>query len=456
MLDMGFQNYMSFEFLKLGRTNVLALSKSLWSGMVFGVAISLFQIVLIGVFAMTGIIVLLMGEAGTDDFDLFHQARIALLLQGITWLFLMTIPGLVIKALNAFGHFPITAWWGVLFAIVSAVGPLISVISGGDLLEASIALTAACFIYAVGLYTQLFVLLRRERVRILKPSFSLGYANFLLAMPLLGKSLLENVRQQGVRLLIAPLAGPVGLAAFSTMRTGANVALQGLNTIIHPLLPDLMRFLHDRDQGRSEAGFATVWIVVVMFIAPGVVVLQTVVEPLYVFWTQGKIHFDPTLFALLSLGVLVYAVFQPAMAVVIGNNLTKIQLALAAISAVIVFGFIGILVPEIGIIGAGIALLLAEIAAAVGYWMYARRWLDQNEMKWPGHSFNLALVSVFIAAAALALIIIIPHHKWLILAASMLLFNWNIWRYWRSLPKVAAAGFNQFLVKVPFLKRRIK
>ena len=101
------------------------------------------------------------------------------------------------------------------------------------------------------------------------------------------------MRQQGVRLVLAPLAGPVALAAFSTMRTGANVALQGLNTIVNPILPDLMRFLHDRDQPRSEAAFSTIWVVVVALMAPGVVILQLIMEPLFVFWTQGKIALIP-------------------------------------------------------------------------------------------------------------------------------------------------------------------
>jgi O-antigen/teichoic acid export membrane protein len=206
----------------------------------------------------------------------------------------------------------------------------------------------------------------------------LGYSNFVKSVPILGKSIFENVRQQGVRLLLAPLAGPVGLAAFSTMRTGANVALQGLNTIINPLLPDLMRFLHDRDQARSEAAFATIWIVVVAFMAPGVVILQTFIEPFYIFWTQGKIDFDPQLFAVLSLGVLVYAVVQPAMAVVIGNNLTKTQFVIAGISAIIVFGLLVISVPVIGIFGAAVSLLIAEVVAAVGYKIYAQRWLAEN------------------------------------------------------------------------------
>ena len=314
---------------------------------------------------------------------------------------------------------------------------------------AAIAQTAGCLFCSIFLYADLFKLLKREKLRLLKPSIPLGYSNFRKSIPLLGKSLFENVRQQGVRLILAPLAGAAGLAAFSTMRTGANVALQGLNTIINPLVPDLMRFLHDRDQPRSEAAFATIWIVVVGLMAPGVVILQAFVEPFYVLWTQGKIVFDPLLFALLSLGVLVYAVIQPAIAVVVGNNLTKIQLNLTGLSAIIVLGVLCALVPTIGILGAAIALLLGEIVAAIGYKIYAKRWLRENELLWPRHAFYVAVLSVGMAAVALAALIIFPEYTWPILIISMVLFGWNLLRFWRQLPDIVNQSALRILRRIP-------
>jgi O-antigen/teichoic acid export membrane protein len=187
--------------------------------------------------------------------------------------------------------------------------------------------------------------------------------------------------------------------------------------------------------------------------APAVVVLQTFIEPFYVFWTQGKITFDPLLFALLSLGVLVYAVVQPAMAVVIGNNLTKTQLALAGISAIIAFGFLVLLVPMIGILGAGIALLLAELVAAIGYKIYAKRWLNNNDLLWPRRSFYIAVLSVIIAAGSMGAMLWLPDFKWYILLISMALFVWNFWRYWRELPEVATQSAKNIASRIPGVRR---
>lgn len=453
MLDLGHQNYVGYELLRLGRNNILKLRKVFWSAIIIGVMISLGQIVLMGVFSLTGILPFLIGESTIVDYALMHSAGVALIMLGVSWFLVMTIPGLIVRVLSVFGYYPRLAWWGFVYAIISAAAPLTAVVMGGDLMIASMAFAAGSLLYTCVLYVDLVRLLKREKIRFIRPSLALGYSNFLKSIPILGKSIFENVRQQGVRLILAPLAGPIGLAAFSTMRTGANVALQGLNTIINPLLPDLMRFLHERDQGRSEAAFATIWIVVVAFMAPGVVILQTFVEPFYVFWTQGKIAFDPLMFAILSLGVLVYAIVQPATAVVIGNNLTKTQLLLAIIAAAIVLGVLIILVPIIGIRGAAIALLVAEVVAAIGYKTYAERWLHQNGLRWPKRAFYLSIVAVAIAACSLAGMILMPDYKWVILGFSLVLFIWNLWRYWQVLPTVAIESARNIIGRIPGIRR---
>ncbi|GAB3784574.1 hypothetical protein GCM10028818_44500 [Spirosoma horti] len=299
----------------------------------------------------------------------------------------------------------------------------------------------------------MYFLARKEKIRFSKPSWKLGSYNFVRSLAIFGKVLLENVRQQGVRLFLAPLAGATGLVAFSTMRTGANVALQGLRTITNPLMPELVRFLHQRDQDRVDASFGIIWIMVVALIAPAIVVLQAVVEPLYTIWTRGQVPFDPLLFAILSLAILVYAVAQPAMAVVIGNNMLKPQVVLPALAAFIVVAGLFILVPDNGILGAGVALLLAEIAAAIGYKTVAERWLENNDLRWPTQPFRIAVTAIWIAALAMGAMTQFPQMKWMILVAAIVLFSWNFWRYWQILPSFATDRIRKLLMNLPGVRK---
>jgi hypothetical protein len=126
---------------------------------------------------------------------------------------------------------------------------------------------------------------------------------------------------------------------------------------------------------------------------------------------------------------------------------------LASMAAVIVFGILVLLVPVIGILGAAIALLLAEVAAAIGYKIYAERWLNQNSLIWPKRPFYLAVISVLVAAGSLTVMIWRPEFKWLTLAIALVLFIWNLWRYWQVLPVVAVESAKNIIVKIPGIRR---
>jgi hypothetical protein len=146
-----------------------------------------------------------------------------------------------------------------------------------------------------------------------------------------------------------------------------------------------------RDQPRSEAAFSTIWIVVVALMAPGVVILQLVMEPFFVFWTHGKIAFDPASFCNAVGGGARLCSYSTRN----GSRNWK-QFDKAAIMAVRHIGdncvcSFDFICPIIGNLGAAIALLLAEIVAAVGYKIHAKRWLRQNQLVWPSRPFILAV-----------------------------------------------------------------
>jgi len=434
LIDLGHQNYLGYEFLRLANTNKKDLASNLWSGVGAGILIGLLQIFIILGFILSGALPAVLGVSDSSNQNLISDASITLLLQGITWLLTASTGGLFGRVLEPFGYYPRLAWWGVYIEIVKNAAPAVAVVFGGDLLDAGIAHAVATLVFDVPVYVDMFRLMRKHEIKFTRPSPQLGFRNFTRSLAVSGKLILENARQQGVRLVLAPLAGAASLAAFSTMRTGSNVALQGLNTITNPLMPDLMRFLHNRDQARVEAAFGTVWVVVIALMAPAVVTLQVVVAPLFSLWTQGQIEFDPTLFAIMSLAVLVYALAQPAMAVVLGNNLTKPQLILSIAAAIIAIGGIVVLVPMIGISGAGVALLAAEIVASIGYVFFARKWLHREALLWPSRSFAIAAVSITIAAVSLGTMILFPDAKWLILAITLFLFGLTVRQYWLLLP----------------------
>ncbi|GAB3641439.1 hypothetical protein GCM10027423_20750 [Spirosoma arcticum] len=452
ILDFGHQEFLSYEFLRIGKDNRLTLSTCLWSGISSGIIISLIQLLLIIFFVNSSALPALLGESTHLDPALIRATKYVLFLQGVSWLICSSVTGLLFRVLVPFGYYPRMAWWNLFSSIVSIIPPLIAVILGADLLITGIVAACTGLTLSVFIYIDLFRVLRREKISFSFPSWQLASRNFFQSLAITGKILLEMARGHGIRLIMAPLSGAAGLVAFSTMRTGANVALQGVKTITNPLMPELMRFLNQRDQDRVDVAFGIVWIIVVALMAPAVVLLQAFVEPLYMLWTRGKIPFDPLLFALLSLGVLVYAVAQPAMAVVIGNNLLKPQLVISTLGAGVAIVGLSILVPVVGILGGGIALLIAEIVATIGYWIVARRWLHGMGLSWPERSFIVAITSVCIAAVSMGFMIWLSQITWLILALSMLLLGWNFQRYWLILPDLATQRAKKLIIGLPVIK----
>jgi hypothetical protein len=122
-------------------------------------------------------------------------------------------------------------------------------------------------------------------------------------------------------------------------------------------------------------------------------------------------------------------------------------------AAAIVAGGTFASVPFFGILGAGMALLTAEIASSIGYIRYAKRWLTENELQWPHQSFRIALASVIISTAAMAGMILLPQLKWVIFAVSMVMLGANFWRYWQVLPLLATQRARHLIGNLPFVKR---
>lgn len=351
---------------------------------------------------------------------------------------LNAFPGVIFsQVLSCYGCYPRTSWLGLVGQILSVVLPIVAVLLGFGVATVVTVEILAPVPFAPIAWYWLRRWARQHGVWHWGVDAREAFRIWKLSLQNLGIFALDMIRQEGLRLMLAPLAGMTALSAFATIRTGANVAMQGLSTITGPIRPELMRFLGQRDQARSEAAFGLVWMSIVALMAPAVIVLQVGIEPLFNIWTRGAVHFDPLLFASLSVGVLVYAAAQPALAVVTGNNLLGSQVGVSALAGLTVIGGMFALVPHLGIVGAGFALLAAELLAAAGYRFIARRWLIANGMKWPEGPSAIANTSVWIAAAAMGLVVMAPAAKWITLVVALGSMIWNMVRYWQALPKVA-------------------
>lgn len=451
IIEKSHQTFLGYEFLMVKNKAPNKLGLYILSGIWVGVTLGLLQCILAILFISTPLFELFLGKNELLSPHIINEAGKVLLVQIIAGFISGSVGGILVRAVAPFGYYPRMAWWGILATFNSAIFPALVVTQGGGLFATGLALASASIVSSILVYFDLFRLLRKENISLKEFSFKLGWINFRNSLALTFKDLFDNLRQQGVRVVLSPLCTPKELVTFSTLRTGANVALQGLNTITNPLMPELMRFLHQKEQAHSEAAFGTVWIIVVAIMAPGIVILQAFIEPLFLLWTRGKTPFDPLLFAILSLCVLVYAVAQPAISVTTGNNLVKPQLFLSALSATIVVVLMFTLVPSMGLQGAGLSLLIAELSSAIGYQIIAMQWLKENQLIWPKQLFSIAAMAVISSAITLLFLIEYPASKWIILTFSLVIFSLIFRKYWKTLPATATDRALKFFANVPGL-----
>ena len=172
-------------------------------------------------------------------------------------------------------------------------------------------------------------------------------------------------------------------------------------------------------------------------LVPAVLVVQYAAPVLFPLWTQGKIAFDPMLFALLSTSVLIFALAQPAIAVVNGNNLLREQVMISVVATLVTVGGIYLLVPVNGVRGAALALLAGEALSLIFYVRNAKKWLAGVSMRWPMAAFVNASLSLAVASAGMAAIIIFPAYAGMCLTLALTAQTCVLIAYWTQLPLIA-------------------
>lgn len=448
-VDLGHQNFMAFEFLRISDDAEVArlFVSSLAAGAVIGLLATLAAIGL----ALSGALGALIGS---HDPTLVQQAGLIIVVQAVVWMLFGSMGGLLGRVVVRFGHYPRTAWWGVAYVVVTGVAPLIAVSLGGDLLTAGLSLSAAIVAVNIPLlldYRRLWLAQGAARNR---PDPAMAFRNAVKSLGLTAQDLLLQVRQQGVRLVLAPLVGVTQMTAFATHRTGANVALQGLTTITGPFEPEFLRFLRSRDQERVDTALSVGWIIVTGAVAPALMAAQFVMPPVFEAWTRGKIEFDHLLFALLSCGVAVFAYAQTATTVVRGNNLIRIQIWVSGTTAAVTLLGLVLTAPAYGLRGAAATLLLAEILACVIYQIVAARWMHSAGLRWPSALARIGAIACMNCGVVLILAGAAPDLSLWILAVGLAVHMAICFAFYRALPRLAHERLGDIAGRAGALLRR--
>jgi len=404
MLSLGLMTYIGNEFMRIAHIDRSSISDFYSTCLPISFLIGALQLLFAFCVVKFGLFAFILGAIPLGDARNGVDGGHVLILIALTTFLCGSLGGVLVRLLSAIGYFSSVTYFGLLGSLITSISPLFSIVMGGDILQAGYVLVTSIFIYNVFFIHYAFILLKREGIYFSHQSWrggvDMAHKSTLVSL----RILLEQGRQQGVRLILSPIVGASDMAAYSTMRTGSSAIQQGLGSITGPLMPELAGYLIRGDQKKVEISFSLVWIICCGIMAPALILLQYIAPSVFSLWTRGKFQYDAELFALFSLATLLYGVSQPALAIIQGRNLLRPQLVLSMLTALVLVGGVFLFTPRLGIAGAGYALLISEAIAFLMSWAIAKKWLLENNMIWPFDKFIYIIFSLILTGLGLIVI----------------------------------------------------
>jgi O-antigen/teichoic acid export membrane protein len=436
LLSTAFHQYTYGEFLRVGAGALEEVRTVYRTSVAVSVCVSFCEIIVVMALTSRPIINWIYPE---NQASMLVESAVSLLqLYSVLNFLIMPINSITAQVNTLNGNFARVAFWALVNNVFCLVAATVAVLLGAGLWNAGLIYLLA---HSASIILALIDMLRlASRSDILSPApiiWRTGARSFAFSLVLAGRTFLESFRQHGFRLLLGAFVGPAAVTTLSTTRTLANVLHQGLATITAPVLPELMRYILERDQDRIEGALAVVWLTLFSFLVPGLLLLCLTSDQIFLFWTRGTLTFDSVLFLTLLLVVVAFAAIQPAVAILQGHNhvgwLMSASLLAAAVLAVLSIA----LIPMLGLRGAGLALLGAELCVMLVVLPGAICALRQRALLFPLRSFKLVFANLTVVGV-LAMLAITVFKDWSIffvlpLATNILFATF----YWFSIPASA-------------------
>lgn len=363
------------------------------------------------------------------------QAPLALFVLVAGWISTGSVASVLVRLYVPTGHFTRSTYW----AIAMSVARLLAV-AGAAAVSDSLVVASAAFVAVTTLLTFAVVLDLRRLLPEFYPwwrsgSLAEGWGNFRKSIVLSATGALEGAANQGLTVLIGNRLGAAAIPVFTTQRTVANVCQQASTILLAPVLPDVVRYHVRAEHGKLRGLWAVAWLLGGTGVALGVVALLAIVEPLYGWWTHGKLGFDPALFAMLAFTVCLRGFGAPLTTLLSGINALGALSVLSAARAVLTVGGALAAVPWLGVVGAGLAVVAAEVACSVllPIWLVRRR-PDVPRVTLEGGVLVLPLLVLTATGVPLACFSATGHaDPWVLGGGVLALLLLGVLQ-WRSLP----------------------
>lgn len=363
VLDIGHQNFIGNEFIKLFHKDKENARKLIASSIIISLLVGAAEILLTLVVIISGMLPSLLGvSAETAQIE---RLNLSILVLVASWVLTGSVGGILVRMIIPLG----------LMATFIHFGSVIRALFVGILVVGAyfnLSIFWVCIFNAVVVTVYNIALLNYVKNKL--PDFFPWWSGFDLkaglkawrkSLVLTVTTILEQLSNNGLIIAIGKFLGVASVPVFSTQRTIANASQQGLNLFVQPLQPELIKF-HVNGNGEKVKNIIFLnWIFLFGTIHIVLTAMLPLIDPIYKYWTQHKLPYDAALMYLLFGSVAIAGFSKATINYLTGINHLKSLTVITVARFVTLFGGSLLLLKNMGLVSFGYGILASEIVVCV-------------------------------------------------------------------------------------------
>lgn len=362
-LDFGHQSYignlLNIEY-HIKKEN---FAKYLGSSLTIAIFLGIIQLCLTLFLIVAGYLSNFLGISILEtDYSIISVSLLSLMLM---WVIAGSIGGILVKMLIPAGYMTQSLIWGIIFKLAQFLILILVAMSGGKILEASIAYSIVQTMLSLFVFRYIKNKLPEFYPWWKSRDLKTGLKNLKKSTVLTVNNALQQLSNNGLVLFISNVFSTTVVPAFTTIRTLTNTATVFTNLFITSIQPDLIKYHAKQEVDKLIATLNANWFFSGLVVNTGIIIFIPFAEKIFNVWTKGLITFDFKLFLYLAAGISVINFGAGLYNYLYGINNLFAVFTISLFRTLVLFVFSFMLAGKQGLAGLGLAVLISEIIASM-------------------------------------------------------------------------------------------
>ncbi|MFC5694251.1 lipopolysaccharide biosynthesis protein [Pseudomonas sp. GCM10022186] len=293
---------------------------------------------------------------------------------------------------SARGRYATGELYQTLSTVISFTLMAISVLNGGDMVQASACLMLGSLAGYILIYIRAHTLDREIRYGLKHSSLSTAKSLALPSLANIAFPLSDAINMLGTRLLVGVLLGPASLATFSSLRTLCRLALQPVLSVARTIEPEFALAYGSGNYERVRTLLVKGSQLAAWFSALLCLAMLIIGQYAFEIWTKDQLKFDWITFSILLLASFINAFWSVSLALVCSTNRhLTLSLVYFSTQGLICIATAWAFTSKFEHLGPATGVVLAEVMTCIATVMAASKLTGQPIWPWIKRVFTPSL-----------------------------------------------------------------